>query len=524
MTETATEEVAIETDAQRADAQFNEGNALMQAGRFAEAAAAYRRSLALNRTAPRTHNNLAVALAEQRKFGSALAHYREAVRLDPDYAHAHFNFGNAYRELGRHAEAIVEYERALTLAPGWPAALLNRGLALAAGGEQAAAEASYREALAAQPDYPEAHNNLGLALELQGRLDQAMQHFDRALELAPAFANAHANRAQLQLLRGNLREGWPEYEWRWRLPGVGLPGIDTPIWDGTPPGGRSVLLRAEQGLGDTIQFVRFASMLANAGATVVLECQPALVSLLTRVRGVRRVVPRGSAIPRCNTQIPVASLPRVLGITDIAAIPAATAYLDVDPVREAQWRERLAADPALKVGIVWQGSSAHPQDPHRSIPPEHFVALAAVPGVEIVNLQLGQRAPAALRAKEPLAEIDAEQPFSFEDTAAIVANLDLIVTCDTALAHLAGALGVPVWIALPLIPDWRWLLERDDSPWYPSARLFRQTHLDDWSDVFARIVEALATKAKEMSEVNEVKKVKEVKAPKEVKKAKKVKK
>jgi len=270
--------------------------------------------------------------------------------------------------------------------------------------------------------------------------------------------------------------------------------------------------------------VRFASMLANAGATVVLECQPALVSLLTRVRGVRRVVPRGSAIPRCNTQIPVASLPRVLGITDIAAIPAATAYLDVDPVREAQWRERLAADPALKVGIVWQGSSAHPQDPHRSIPPEHFVALAAVPGVEIVNLQLGQRAPAALRAKEPLAEIDAEQPFSFEDTAAIVANLDLIVTCDTALAHLAGALGVPVWIALPLIPDWRWLLERDDSPWYPSARLFRQTHLDDWSDVFARIVEALATKAKEMSEVNEVKKVKEVKAPKEVKKAKKVKK
>jgi len=223
-------------------------------------------------------------------------------------------------------------------------------------------------------------------------------------------------------------------------------------------------------------------------------------------------------------QIALASLPGALGITDIAAIPAPAAYLDVDPVREAHWRERLAADRALKVGIVWKGSGGHPQDLHRSIPPEQFAALAAVPGVEIVNLQLGERAPTALRAKEPLAEIDPEQPFSFEDTAAMVANVDLIVTCDTALAHLAGALGVPVWIALPLIPDWRWLLERDDSPWYPSARLFRQTHLDDWTEVFARIAKALRVKAKEIKEVKEVKEMKEVKAVKEVKEVKEVKK
>jgi tetratricopeptide (TPR) repeat protein len=489
MTSTDTPARALESDG--ADAQFAHGNAHMQSGRFAEAAAAYRRALAVNREAPRTNNNLAVALAEQGLFGSALAHYRESIRLEPDYAPAHFNFGNAYRELGKYAEAVTAYERALELAPGWSAALLNCGLALAALGEQVAAEANYREALAGQPDYPEAHNNLGLALQIQGQLDEAMQHFDRALELAPAFASAHANRAQLRLLHGDLQQGWLEYEWRWRLPRTALPSLPIPIWDGTRLAGRSLLLRAEQGFGDTIQFIRFAAQLHRAGIRVFVECQPTLVSLLALAPGVQHAFARGRALPQCEAQIPIASLPRVLNIADLAAVATPDPYLQADPQLTATWRGRLALDDVLHVGIAWKGSAGHPQDCHRSFAPEHFAALAAVPGIKLVSLQAGQRAPASLHALEPLGAPSDDQPLSFADTAAIVANLDLVITCDTAIAHLSGALGVPVWIALPLIPDWRWLLGRDDSPWYPSARLFRQTRLDDWSDVFARIATAL---------------------------------
>jgi Flp pilus assembly protein TadD len=474
-----------------ANAPFADGNALMQTGRFVEAAAAYRHALALNRAAPRTHNNLAVALAEQGRFGSALAHYREAIRLDPDYAPVHYNFGNASRALGKYADAIAAYDRALELAPDWPAALLNRGLALAALGNQPAATANYREALARQPDYPEAHNNLGLALQIQGDLDEAMQQFERALALAPDFAHAHTNRAQLRLLLGEFVQGLPEYEWRWRLPGVGLPSLPIPIWDGSRLAGRSLLVRAEQGFGDTIQFVRFAARLDGMGIKVFVECQPALTALLARAPGVRQTCARGGAVPRCDAQIPLASLPRVLGITDTDAVAMTAPYLQADAELKARWRERLALEDGIHIGIAWKGSPGHPQDCHRSIAPEQFAALAAVHGVQLVSLQPGQRAPAALHTLEPLPAASDDQPVSFEDTAAIVANLDLVVTCDTAAAHLAGALGVPAWIALPLIPDWRWLLERDDSPWYPSARLFRQTRLNEWSEVFTRIATAL---------------------------------
>src|SRR5262249_46156410 len=265
-----------------------------------------------------------------------------------------------------------------------------------------------------------------------------------------------------------------------------------PIWDGTPWARRSLLLRAEQGLGDTIQFVRFASLLHRAGVTVVVECQPTLASLIARVPGVRQVAARGFGVPECDAQLPLASLPRMLGVNELAAIPAEVPYLNADPALTAAWRERLAADKALRVGIAWGGSPAHPQDCHRSISAEQFAVLAAIRGVKLVSLQPGLKAPARLRAAEPLGKPTDDQPLSFEDTAAIVANLDVVITCDTAVAHLAGALGVPVWIALPLIPDWRWLLERDDSPWYPTARLFRQTRLDDWADVFKRISAALA--------------------------------
>jgi Flp pilus assembly protein TadD len=477
-------------DPESAAAELALGNACMQAGRYADAAAAYARSVALAPGNASAHNNLAVAFAEQRLFDRALPHYREALRLDRGYAEAHYNLGNALRELARNADALASYDRALALRPNWAGAHCNRGLALAAQGQQAAAEAAYRAALAIEPGHAEARNNLGLAVQLQGRLDEARAHFDAAVARAPEFASPRANRAHLALLRGDFAEGWPEYEWRWRLPGLVLPSIPVPVWDRSPPAGRTILLRAEQGFGDTIQFVRFAAVLSRAGATAIVECQPALAPLLANARGVHAAVPRGAALPRCDFRIPLASLPGALGLRDLAGIPAEVPYLALDAARCERWRATLAHCAGGKIGIAWRGNPKHPQDCHRSIPPERFAALGAVPAVTLVSLQAGERARGIPGIVEPVPDPE-RAPLPFEECAAPIAALDLVVTCDSVMAHLAGALGVPVWIALPLVPDWRWLLGRDDSPWYPTARLFRQARLDDWAPVFARMAAAL---------------------------------
>ena len=474
-----------------ADALFETGNAQLQAGHYAEASAAYTRALELQPAVAQTHGNLGVALAEQGSFEAAIAHYREALRLDPAHAEAAYNWGNALRALTRYADAVTCYDRALAAKPDWWVALLNRGLALAAQGKQKQAEESYRQALAAKPDYAEAPNNLGLALQLQGHFQAAMTQFNRAIELSPDLANAHTNRAQLRLLLGDLRNGFAEYEWRWRLAGVGLPAIDVPGWDGAPVSGRTVLVRAEQGFGDTIQFVRFAQALRQAGAKVVIECPAALERLLSTTRGVSHVVVRGKPLPKCDVQIPAASLAAALKVFELSEIPAATPYLFTDPGRVAHWRQKLAAHGGFRIGVAWKGSKGHPQDPHRSFSANQFAVLATLPGVSLVNLQIGERTPDGLRAIDLLQQTELDT-FSFADTAAVVASLDLVIVCDTALAHLCGALGVPVWIAVSLAPDWRWLLARDDSPWYPTARLFRQTRLDDWKGVFRRIALALA--------------------------------
>ena len=299
------------------------------------------------------------------------------------------------------------------------------------------------------------------------------------------------------MLLGDFEQGWGEYEWRWRLPGIALPPIDVPQWDGAPLAGPTVLLRAEQGLGDTIQFVRFAASLQQAGAKVVIESPPPLLPLLSRMPGVHAVVARGADLPPCDVAIPMASLPGVLELKDIASIPAQVPYLVPEQDLVAQWRDRLALHRGFRIGIAWRGSPGHPQDCHRSIPPRCFVALAEVSSVMLINLQVGATAPQGLPFIEPRPDYGSNA--TFDDTAAIVANLDLVITCDTALAHLAGALNMPVWIALALVPDWRWLLEREDSPWYPSARLFRQTRLDDWPELFVRIAEALARHVSERS-------------------------
>lgn len=478
------------------DAHYMHGNLQMRLGQFAAAQTSYEAAARLRPEHAETHNNLAVALAEQGRFEDAIAAYGRALEARADYAEAHYNLGNALFALRRHADAAERYQRAVALRPDWPEASSNLGMALAALGRTDAAIAAYDRALALRPDYPEALNGLALVRQSRGEFEAAARLFDRALALRPGFPQAHANRAQLRLQHGDFTRGWPEYEWRWKLPGVALPRVYVPRWDGTPLAGRTILLRNEQGLGDTIQFVRYAPVLAAQGARVIVECQSVLAPLVRSCPGIHMVVARGTALPAADVQAPLLSLPGMLGATD-RNVPAAVPYLFADPALAERWREEIGPPKGLRIGIAWQGNPVFPQDCHRRIPLGAFAPLARIPGVRLIGLQRGfgreQLADAPTHGMEVVdlgGRLEAAGG-GFVETAAAILRLDLVVTVDSAVAHLAGALGVPVWVALTVSPDFRWLLEREDTPWYPTMRLFRQRRLDDWNEVFERIAAAV---------------------------------
>jgi hypothetical protein len=383
------------------------------------------------------------------------------------------------------------------LNPQFAAAHNNLGIACWRDGRLELARACYEEAMRLRPDFAEAVNNLGNTLRDLGNLDEAQALFVRALALKPDYVDAHWNRALLWLLRGDFARGWPEYEWRWRLPSLPERPFPQPRWDGGPLQGKTILLHAEQGLGDTFQFVRFARLVKQRGAKVVLVCQPALVRLLAGSPGVDHLAAQGSPLPAFDCHAPLLSLPGIFG-TDLNSIPADGPYLRADPALVEHWRSRLATLPGFKVGIAWQGSGRNRSDSRRSPPLEVFEPLARVTGVRLISLQKGRGAEraAAVARRFPVEELPGldEDHGPFMDTAAVLRNLDLVVCCDTALGHLAGALGVTCWLALMAVPDWRWLLGRDDSPWYPHHRLFRQNRPGVWGSVFNRIAKELGNR------------------------------
>jgi tetratricopeptide (TPR) repeat protein len=474
------------------------GEALQEQGRWSEAAESYRDALRFRPDLVEAHVNLGNALRELGDREGAAASYRCAVHLKPDYALAHNNLGNILRELGRPEEAEESCRLAVRLSPDFAEAHDNLGNALRDQGRLEEAIASYRRALCLKPDSALSCNNLGNALREMGRLDEAAASFEGAIRLRPDYAEAHATLAMLRLLAGDFERGWPGYEWRFRTWGPRYRDGAFPsnpsrrlLWDGSPLEGRTILLHAEQGLGDTIQFVRFATMVHERGGVVILECQPGLRTLLAGCPGVDRVVAPGEPRPEFAVHAPLLSLPGILGTT-MDTIPAPVPYLRAEDSRVARWRRELGGLPGFRVGIVWGGNPEHRNDRRRSIPPDRFVPLAETVGVRLVGLQKG---PGAERWDEtgrrpPILDLGGRLE-DFADTAAVLANLDLLISCDTAVVHLAGALGVPAWVALPSDPDWRWLLGRDDSPWYPSLRLFRQDRPGDWAGVFERIAVAL---------------------------------
>jgi tetratricopeptide (TPR) repeat protein len=472
------------------------GALLAASSRGDEAAACFRQALAIRPDYAPALVNLGRTLNRQGRAQEAATCFQQAIRLNPDDAQAHVGLGAALHASRQPEKALAAYQRALQIKPDFAEVHNNIGQLMLERGDLAAALARLDRAAQIQPDLPLVHNNRGIVLAMLGRYDEALAHFNRALSIDPDYTDAHFSRATLLLSLGDYASGWSEYEWRLRAPDAPQrpPG---PAWNGEPLAGRAILLYAEQGQGDILQFIRYAPRVKARGGRVIVGCAARLIPILSTCQGVDRFFSQHDPVPPFEVHAALASLPGILG-TDAHSIPADVPYLSADAELVEQWRAKLPSDSRLRVGINWQGSPTHRDDRRRSMPLAELAPLARVEGVRLFSLQKGfgveQLAGAPFEVVDLGSRLD-EGEAAFCDTAAVIKNLDLVITSDTAVAHLAGALGAPVWVALSLAPDWRWLLEREDSPWYPTMRLWRQAKLDDWRGVFARIADELGALA-----------------------------
>ncbi len=473
----------------------NLGLIARQRGQAASAIEWISRAILIDGAQPSFHNNLGAVLQSQSRLADAIASYSRAIALKSDYAEAHCNLGSAHKDQGRTDEAMACYSRALQINPKLAEAHFNLGVIHQSLGELAQAAECYQTAIGLKAGYWQALNNLGTVYKLEGRFNEALVCYEASLASGHDPAEAHRNRALLRLLTGDYAQGWPEYEWRFRVEGAPRVTFPQPRWDGRPLDQGTLLLKAEQGLGDTIQFIRYAPLVRQrASSKVILHCAASLQALLQGVEGIDRFAAEALDRETFDCYAPLMSLPGMFG-TQVETIPAAIPYLTAEPARVARWRSQVGATPGLKVGIAWQGNPGYAADSQRSVPLEHFVPLSNCPGVRLYSLQKyhGCDQLALLAERLPIVDLgpSLDLDAAFVDTAAVMVTLDLVVTSDSAMAHLAGALGVKVWVALPNVPDWRWLLDRDDSPWYPTMRLFRQSQPGDWPGVFERIAHEL---------------------------------
>jgi len=506
----------------------NLATALQKEGRLDEAIAVLRQALALDPGRALLHNNLGGLLQQQGELEAAIAAYRQALALDPALSLAHLNLGKALiareqwqealdafdvahrqqpasvetllqrgmalTKLKRYPEALSAYEQALALAPDSAPAYLHQSATLMALNAPSLAYLSAQQAIALDPHAPAAYYNRGLALSRMNRCREALSDNQRAIALQPDYADAHWNAALNHLLLGDYADGWNEYEWRWQRSGADPQHYaERPLWTGEQDlQGKTILLHAEQGMGDCIQFSRYAPLVAARGARVLLEVYPAVAPLFVRLPGVSQLLLRGpdDRAVDFDYHCPLLSLPRAFA-TRLERIPAQIPYLRAHPKRLADWRARLGARQRPRIGLAWSGNAAHQNDAERSIPLADLAVLIH-PQFDYYSLQIEVRESdrAALDAQENLRSFG-EHLRDFSDTAALIAELDLVISVDTAVAHLAGALGKPVWLLLAYHPDWRWMLERSDSPWYPSMRLFRQAMPGDWRGPLAAIRQQL---------------------------------
>jgi tetratricopeptide (TPR) repeat protein len=496
-------------------------------GQYQQAVDFLRRSIALDATQSRVHNNLGIALSGLRRPEEAIECFRQAVTLEPRNADAQLNLGKLLHQQKKLNEAAEAFERAIAAKPDHLAALLclavisaelgkrdqevacfrravaldpnnhehhyNLGTALQAQGALAEAADCYQRALAIKPNHTPSHFNLGNLHQSRGNFVDSVASFERAIVAKPDFASAHWNAALALLRLGRFEEGWREYGWRWsRNTGIPKRHADKLLWDGSDLDGKTLLVHAEQGFGDTIQFARYLPAVVERGGKVILEVQRSLAQLIGTMAKGFAVVTEGDVLPPFDVQCPLLTLPGIFGTT-LQSIPNAVPYLSADPLAVQHWKQTLGSAASLRVGLAWAGDPTHKNDRNRSVPFAILAPLLKRNEISWFSLQVGKRAADISEAPAgSIMDLSAKLTDFFE-TAAAMACLDLIITADTAVAHLAGALGKPAWILLPFVADWRWLVGRHDSPWYPNALLFRQSKDGDWSSVISAVQGALAT-------------------------------
>ncbi len=461
-----------------------------QAGQFAQAEQLYRQILLANPRDCEALHGLGLLALRLGRPEIAIQYITQAIAINGRLANYHNNLGEAYRATCRIPEARASFEKALQLNSSYGPAAFNLGLLEHGCGQSADAQRAYERAARLMPGFPEVHYYLGASLHDQGHLAEALDCYETSLRLRPDYPEPHFNRSLIYLTQGRFIEGWQEHRWRAKCKKYPPRTFQQPLWEGEPFANRTLLVFAEQGLGDTMQFVRYLPLMKRRGGKVVLEVQRALVPLL-RTSGIEELIATASDLPAFDLQVPLHSLPGIFRTTE-ENVPNDVPYLTADPKLVEIWRDKLSQFGGFKIGLAWQGEQALEYDRSRSIALDQFAPLSATPGVQLFSLQkkAGTEQLALVAGQFTIhnlgEELD-EVSGAFMDTAAVMKNLDLVVTADTSIAHLAGALGVPTWVALPTPPDWRWLLEREDSPWYPTVRLFRQSTPGNWAEVLARM-------------------------------------
>jgi Flp pilus assembly protein TadD len=468
---------------------------LQKAGKFADAETICREILARQPNNIGALNLLGTLLRQSRQFDGAIAALRKSIELDPNQAEVHADLGVCLIQSHDPAAAVEACRHAIAINPNLAAAHNNLGGCLRFLGHFEEAAAACRRALEIRPDYASALTNLGAALAELGRNAEAVQLHLRSIELEPNLRESHWNLAMACLRLGDLKRGFQEYEWRFNGPdGVVVTNYARPRWDGGDLTGKTILLHGEQGMGDVLQFIRYVPLVAAKHGKIIVVCHPELCSLLGKMQFVSRAIPFEAPPPPFDVYCPTMSLPFVFGTTQVT-IPAYTPYLHPPADLVKSWDRRLSPrTAAMRVGLVWAGRSEYKDDPVRSIRLEHLAPLAAINGIEFHSLQKGPAAREALNPPPAMRLIDhSDQLTDFAQTAALIANLDLVISVDSAPAHLAGAMNKPVWLLLPMPADWRWMLQRSDNPWYPMMTLFRQRWPGHWTDVVGRVARALAT-------------------------------
>jgi tetratricopeptide (TPR) repeat protein len=516
---------AISFQPQQPDIHSSLANALRQTGELDEAERSCRRALLIDPDFADAHLHLGHILLAQDKTKSAAESYHRVITLQPQLPDGYCGLGNVFLKADKLGEASQSFNKAFTCDPQSADACIGSGLVLQAQQQWVGAEAFFRQALVLQPDSVEAFINLGVALYHQSRLLEAEAVYQQAIVLAPSdklahynlgntlnelglpeeaeksycqaiacnpnFADAHANCGFVRLLQGNFAQGWPEYEWRWRTQWLRMPRqtadmstLEQPLWDGSSLDGKTILIHTEQGHGDTFQFVRYAELLKSLGATVVVECLAIQERLLSSCPGIDALVVRGNPQPAFDCQAPLLSLPKFFG-TQESTIPHAVPYLHTPETTSLPEfvKQKLQNAVGRKIGFVWSAGNVFDK---RHCNLENWTPLFALPGLSWFSLYKGEQATTLQPYAETICDIGSHCQ-DFADTAWAIDQLDLIISVDTSVAHLAGAMGKPTWVLLPFAPDWRWLLVRQDSPWYPTMKLFRQTACNNWQTAITAI-------------------------------------